>query len=403
MPDNVIVNISNIADDAEVGLVWQTIVECSVEAGVSDIHLLAQRDGYELLLRYDGDMLLQGKMSKVLAKPLISHVKVMAEMDVGESRRPTDGHARLEICERPVDLRISTIPSLYGQDMVVRVFDRKVSLLAMDELGMPEDQFNQLKDVIARPQGLILVGGGSGSGKTTTLYAILRELAGRNRKILTIEDPVEYDLNDVNQTQVNPRIGVNFSNMLVAIMRQDPDIIMVGEIRDHETAVTAVRAANTGHLVLATTHAISATRAIEAMLSLGVHPYFLGASLRAVVAQVLVKNICPKCKMELPETIDMLVDPAMLKRMASGVEPRLYMGEGCDECFNTGYRKRMAIFEMFIPDENARQMILDGTSTAKMDEYCKQEGMLSLQQSAKLAAISGHTTLEEVVRTMPMM
>jgi general secretion pathway protein E len=236
---------------------------------------------------------------------------------------------RARVEGRCIDLRISTVPTLHGQDMVVRIFDRTLNLMDLTELGLLGKQLDAVEDIIQQPHGLILVSGPSGSGKTTTLYAMLRRLAGKGRKIITIENPVEYDLPGVNQTQVNPRIGVTFARMLTAILRQDPDVIMVGEIRDMETAVTAVRAANTGHLVLATTHANRASRAVETMLSLGVHPYFLSLTLRAVIAQVLVKRVCPHCSTPLQESTEPILDPTVRDCMPEGAAAKLVHGAGC--------------------------------------------------------------------------
>jgi type II secretory ATPase GspE/PulE/Tfp pilus assembly ATPase PilB-like protein len=255
--------------------------------------------------------------------------------------------------------------------------------------------------MIQRPHGLILVSGPTGSGKTTTLYAMLRQLTGDRRKIITIENPVEYDLDGVNQTQVNPRIGVTFAIMLRAILRQDPDIIMVGEIRDEETAITAVRAANTGHLVLATTHATRASRAVETMLSLGVHPYFLAVSLRGVIAQVLVKRICPNCKTALPETADMIVDERIRPHLHADGPPCLYQGAGCPECFNTGYHGRMGLFELFLPNDQAKDLILRRASASELEKAMVQTNTLTLEEAGKLAALNGQTTMEEMVNILP--
>jgi type II secretory ATPase GspE/PulE/Tfp pilus assembly ATPase PilB-like protein len=390
-----------ISDDANPTLVWEGIVSNAVEARVSDIHCLATKDGYELAYRVDGELRVQGNFAGELGRRLINHVKSIAGMDVGEYRRPCEGRLKTDVNDRVVDLRISCVASIHGQDMVVRIFDHTVQLLSLDELGMIESQINYARDMVTRPNGLILVCGGSGSGKTTTLYAMLREISRRGRKIMTIENPVEFDLDGVNQTQVNSRINVSFASLLRAILRQDPDVIMVGEIRDEETATTAVRAANTGHLVLATIHATTASRAVESMLSLGVHPYFFNVALRCIIAQVLVKRICSECKTELPETADMVIDDTISQYLPRTVKPNLAQGKGCDHCFNTGYRGRLGVFELMIPDEEIRELILQEASADRLEQTAAQSRMLTLEQAGKLAAVSQLTTMEEIVDAMP--
>jgi len=399
-----------VNDQSDPVLVWEAMVNRAVEQQVSDIHILASQGGFEVAYRLDGDLHRQGLLNEQLGRHLISHVKTMADIDLGETRRPTDGRMKLTVKAegkgapaRNIDLRVSTVPSVHGQDLVVRVFDHTVSLMQLTQLGMRQDQLDLTYDMLARPAGLVLVSGPSGGGKTTTLYAMLQYLSGATRKINTIEDPVEYDLAGANQTQVNPRIGLTFATMLAAILRQDPDIIMVGEIRDQETAVTAVRAANTGNLVLATTHATRASRAIETMLYLGVHPYFLAVALRGVMAQVLVKRICPDCRSPLPDTADMIVEPEVRRRLGEGAEARLFIGAGCDNCYGTGYRGQIALFEQFLPDQNVKQLILDRRPAVEIDQAIAKAEMLTLEQSGKLAALQGLTTMEELVRVLPMM
>jgi type II secretory ATPase GspE/PulE/Tfp pilus assembly ATPase PilB-like protein len=396
-----LLDVSQIIDtDSNPTLVWEAIAAKAVENHVSDVHLTAQRDEYRLSFRMDGDLLEQGTMPHEFCRRLISHVKMLATIDLGENRRPTEGRMLMDIDDKRIEMRVSTIPTLHGQDMVVRIFDHTVSLLSLSELGLLREQYEAMRDLCSRPNGLILVSGPSGSGKTTTLYALLRHIAGRTRKIVTIENPVEFDLHGVNQTEVNPKIGVGFAVLLRALLRQDPDVIMVGEIRDEETAVTAVRAANTGHLVLATTHANRASRAVETMLSLGVHPYFLATALRATLAQVLVKRICPECKEALPATADLLISDGVRRRLGD-VEPKLYQGAGCETCRHTGYRGRMGLFELFVPDDSARALILERRPATDFDTAARESDHLDLEQVGRLAAFSGQTTIEEVVSVMP--
>ena len=395
-----ILNVKQLLS-ADTTAAWETIVDRATTSRVSDIHVMAQRDGAELAFRLDGDMHYQGVLPEQFARRLISHVRAMAGIDLGENRRPTEGRMKVKAEDRTVDLRVSTVPTIHGQDMVVRLFDGTISLMELVELGLLPKQMEQINDLILRPHGLILISGPTGSGKTTTLYSMIRQLTGSGRKIVTIENPVEYDLPGINQTQINPRIGVTFASMLSALLRQDPDIIMVGEIRDEETAVTAVRAANTGHLVLATTHATRACRAVETMLSLGVHPYFLAVSLRGVIAQVLVKRICPQCKTPLPETADMIIEDSIRHHLDDPASACLQQGAGCTHCYGTGYRGRLGLFELFIVDEKIRQLILQGGSIAEMERVVAQTGDITLDQSGKLAALNGQTTMEEMINLMP--
>jgi len=389
--------------ETDIMLLWEAMVDRAVQSRVSDIHLLCQREAYELAFRLDGDMKPQGTLPTAFGKRVISHVKSIAGMDIAEHRRPTEGRLKLPAAGRTVDLRVSVIPSIHGQDMVVRLLDREISLLKLPELGMLGEQADLVHDILSRPSGLVLVTGPTGSGKTTTLYAMLQQLVGMNRKIMTIEDPVEYDLDGVSQTQINPRLGVTYASMLSAILRQDPDIIMVGEIRDAETAMTAVRAANMGNLVLATTHATRASQAVETVLSLGVHPFFLAAALRGVIAQVLAKRICPHCSQAMPETVDIVLPPAVSGRLGEDVEAQLHQGSGCEVCYQSGYEGRIGLFELFVPDERMKQLILDRSSAVDIEVAIAERGWLTLEQTAMLAAVTGQTSMEETVRVLPTM
>ena len=389
-----------IESDSDVTLVWDAMVTRAAQYRVSDIHLLCQREGYDVAFRIDGDIEVQGELSHEFGKRLIGHVKSVAGMDIAEHRRPTEGRLKLPAAGRTVDLRISVVPSIHGPDLVVRLLDAEISLLKLPELGMRGEQNDIVSDILDRPGGLILVTGPTGSGKTTTLYAILQQLAGTRRKIITIEDPVEYDLAGINQTQINPRLGVTYASMLTAILRQDPDVIMVGEIRDPETAMTAVRAANMGNLVLATTHASRASQAVETILSLGVHPFFLAVALRGVIAQVLVKRICANCRQGIPETVDMVLDRAIGSRLA-GTVAQLHQGQGCEQCYHTGYKGRMGLFELFIPDAHIKQLIMNRCSAVDIETIMAERGWLTLEQTGILAAVTGKTTMEEAIRVLP--
>jgi type II secretory ATPase GspE/PulE/Tfp pilus assembly ATPase PilB-like protein len=390
-----------IGPDADPTLTWEAMVHQALQSRVSDIHLLAHREMYDLAFRIDGDLRHQGPLTHAFTRRLISHVKSLADMDIAEHRRPTEGRMKIQFEDRAADLRISVVPSLHGADMVVRILDQQISLRELEQLGLLDEQLRQVRDLLSRPHGLILISGPTGSGKTTSLYAMLRHLTGRERKIITIEDPIEYDLPGVNQTQVNPRIDVGFANMLTAILRQDPDVIMVGEIRDQETAATAVRAANMGNLVLATTHATRASRAVETMLSLGVHPFFLAVALRGVVTQVLVRRVCKECRQEMPETVDMILDEQVRQRLPAHLMPQLYEGRGCPACSGTGYLGRTGLFELFVTDDRIKQLIMERHPAVDIDQAFADSSWLTLEQVGKLRAVTGETTMEEIVRVLP--
>lgn len=396
-------NVSSLTAQCDPVLVWDGIVHRAVEQGASDIHLAAEAQGHRLDLRLDGRLEPQGTIPLELAKRVINHVKSASGIDMSDHRRPTEGRMKIHFGDRMIDLRVSVIPTIHGQDMVVRILDGTISLRDLHDLGMLDEQLLSVRDMISRPHGLILVSGSAGSGKTTTLYAMLRQLVGKGRKIMTIEDPVEYEMAGVNQTQVNARIGVGFAGLLAAILRQNPDVIMVGEIRDHETAATAVRAANTGNLVLATTHATKASRAIETILSLDVNSYFFSVALRGVIAQTLVRRVCAHCSTPLPETAEMIIEDSVRRRLADCTMPQMYQGQGCAHCHGSGYSGRKGLFELFTPDDHLKRMILERRAAEDIDSTAIAGGMLTLQQSGMIAALRGQTTMEELVDKLPMM
>jgi len=320
----------------------------------------------------------------------------MSELNISETRMPQDGRIELMISGNPIDLRVSTLPTLFGESVVMRVLDRSVVALDLERIGLRGDELDVLKTLTNRPYGIVLVTGPTGCGKTTTLYSALNFVNDIGVKIITTEDPVEYDLAGIMQVQINEGIGVTFASCLRSILRQDPDKILIGETRDLETAEIAIQASLTGHLVLSTLHTNDAPSAITRMIDMPVEPFLLCATVQAVVAQRLVRMICVKCKREYEPTPDML---EQLRLTPEEVEGRkFYYGAGCPECNNTGYRGRTAIFEIMMITDRMRELIMAKSSTQAMRELARQEGMRTLRESGLLKIYDGITTIEEVVR-----
>jgi type II secretory ATPase GspE/PulE/Tfp pilus assembly ATPase PilB-like protein len=333
---------------------------------------------------------------KRLQAAIISRIKILAEMNIAERRLPQDGRIRLRVGGRQIDVRVSTIPTLYGESVVMRILDKSTALLGLEELGMPPEPLARFRKLITRPHGILLVTGPTGSGKTTSLYAALSEIYSEEKKIITIEDPVEYQLTGVNQIHVRPQIGLTFASGLRHIVRQDPDVIMVGEIRDPETAEIAIQAALTGHMVFSTLHTNDAAGAITRLLDMGAEPYLVASSLMGSVAQRLVRQICPQCK-EVAQYSDAVlrevgIDPAGPERH------QLRRGAGCDACARTGYRRRLGVFELLPIDDTVRQMIVDRTPATLIKQYGVRQGMRTLLMDGREKALAGVTTLDEVLR-----
>lgn len=382
--------------------IWSQLLETAVGNHASDIHLAFQVDGLHVALRVDGVLREQGVVFPTEAGwRLLNHIKVLGEIDLGERRRPQSGRARIMSLDRGVDLRISALPTNHGQDLVVRILDASLSLMELEQLGMRRRELNRLMGLISSPSGLVLVTGTTGAGKTTTLYAMLNRLRDGSRKIITIENPIEYDLAGVNQAQVNYRLGVDYTTLLRTVLQQDPDVIMIGEVRDPETATAAVQAAVTGQLVFATLHSVGAVGAIESLLNLGAHRHFVARSLRGVLAQNLVRRVCGSCAQRIDETEALLPLDEIRSLLASEDRPGLTIGRGCDACFQSGYRGRMGLFEIMLADERIRRLIESGASTDQLREAALAGGMIPIQQMGKLAAFLGQTTVEELLRTVP--
>jgi type IV pilus assembly protein PilB len=348
--------------------------------------------------RIDGVLYEIAPPDKRLALPIVSRVKVMAKLDIAERRLPQDGRIEMTLPghDTQIDLRVAVLPTMFGESVVMRVLDRSNVQLSLDRVGLRDEELERVRSLITKPNGIVVVTGPTGSGKTTTLYAALNELNEPERKILTAEDPVEYDIDGLIQCQVNTDQGLTFAGLLRSFLRQDPDVILVGEIRDLETAQIAIQASLTGHLVFSTLHTNDAPSSILRLVDLGVENFLLTATVEAIVAQRLVRKICGRCKEEYLPTEEELME---LSLQPSDVEGRtFYRGRGCNECKKTGYRGRMALFEIMTMDDTLREMVMTQASTAVLRNEARSRGMRTLRESGLLSIYEGQTTIDEVVR-----
>jgi general secretion pathway protein E len=382
-------------DDAPIVRLLNALLGQAVREGASDIHVEPFETRSVVRFRVDG--VLRDVLEPPMAAHgvLISRVKIMARLDIAEKRLPQDGRITLRLAGRPVDVRVSTLPTAHGERVVMRLLDKQAGRLTLAAIGMAEDMLAQIDQLIQQPHGIILVTGPTGSGKTTTLYAALSQLDTTKLNIMTVEDPVEYDLDGVGQTQVNARIDLTFARALRSILRQDPDVIMIGEIRDLETAQIAVQASLTGHLVLATLHTNDAAGAVTRLIDMGVEPFLVASSLLGVLAQRLVRKLCPECRqMHYPDAAE-----RKLMNLAAAVGPEtIYLPTGCDACGHSGYQGRTGVFELLTIDEPMRSMIHDRASEDKMREHARARGLRSIRDDGLRWVKSGQTSLEEVLR-----
>jgi type IV pilus assembly protein PilB len=362
----------------------------------SDIHLEPFEGDFKVRYRVDGTLYEMEAPPPALAVPLISRVKVMANLDIAESRVPQDGRIELSIGGNPVDLRISTLPTVFGESCVMRVLDRSVVSLDLERIGLREHETAVIRELISRPHGIILVTGPTGSGKTTSLYSALNEANEVGIKIITTEDPVEYDIDGIVQIPINDEIGVSYERVLRTILRQDPDMILVGEIRDRETAQIAIEAALTGHVVFSTLHTNDAPSTITRLIDIGVEPFLISATLEAVIAQRLVRRICTECK-DYYEPGEEVLQEMNLER-ADIAGKKFAYGKGCEYCNYSGYRGRFALFEIMRLSERLKQLVLESASSQQIRETALEEGMKELRISGLLAIYDGLTTVEEVIR-----
>lgn len=380
-------------DDAPIIKLINAMFSEAIKEGASDIHIETFETVLMIRFRVDGVLREVLRPNRKLASLLVSRVKVMAKLDIAEKRVPQDGRISLRIAGRGVDVRVSTMPSSYGERVVLRLLDKNNARLNLEDLGMTEANREHFAELVRKPHGIILVTGPTGSGKSTTLYAALSSINSKDRNILTVEDPVEYELDGIGQTQVNPKVDMTFARGLKAILRQDPDVVMVGEIRDLETGHIGVQASLTGHLVLSTLHTNTAAGALTRMEDMGVEPFLLSSSLLAVLAQRLVRTLCPDCREahrpDHEECVMLGIDDDSTKH--------IYHAKGCEKCNFTGYRGRTGIHELLIVDEKVREMIHNGKGEQAIEKYIRKNTP-SIRHDGFAKVVAGMTTLEEVLR-----
>ncbi|MDX8407912.1 MAG: type II secretion system ATPase GspE, partial [Mariprofundaceae bacterium] len=384
-------------DDAPVIRLVNTLISQALKERASDIHIEPFESQVLVRFRVDGVLHTIVHPPKAVQAALTSRVKVMAGLDIAEKRHPQDGRFRVKIAGREVDVRVSLLPTAFGERVVMRLLDRGARMLTLPELGMGKDQLAMMQEVICSPHGIVLVTGPTGSGKSTTLYAALMEVDRVNRNVMTIEDPIEYQIDGVGQMQVQSKIGVSFAAGLRSILRQDPDIVMIGEIRDLETAEIAIQASLTGHLVFATLHTNDALSAIVRLQDMGVEPYLVASSLSLVQAQRLVRRLCPHCKTKRSVSADdwrlLEADPDAFADVKE-----IYSAQGCDLCMDTGYIGRVAIYEMTRISDAMRNAVHEGKGLPAMRRLARKEGMKTLRRDGARHVAAGVTTIDEVLR-----
>lgn len=389
-------DLTDMANQTPIIRFVNLVLQQAIRDKASDVHFEPFEKEFRIRYRIDGALYEMAPPPRNLAVPVTSRVKVLSNMNISETRIPQDGRIKMTIAGRPVDLRVSTLPTQFGESVVLRVLDKSVVNLDLEALSLPDDILKTIRSLVDRPNGIFIVTGPTGSGKTTTLYSALREVNDVETKILTAEDPVEYEIDGIMQVAVNHQVGLDFSRALRAFLRQDPDKIMVGEIRDLETAQIAVQASLTGHVVLSTLHTNDAPGAVTRLIDMGLEPFLISASLEAILAQRLVRRICPTCRtayepgQDLIEMLD--VDPLEI------ADKDFYYGDGCAECSSTGYRGRIGLFEMIVVSDAIRELINQRAPTLTIKQKALEQGMRSLRDDGLRAIFDGNSTIEEVLK-----
>jgi len=388
-------HLKDLASEAPIIKLVNLFITRAVESRASDIHIEPFEDELKVRYRIDGVLHDIETAPKRLQAAIVSRVKIMAKLNIAERRLPQDGRIRLKVGEREIDLRVSTIPVLFGESVVMRILLKEGIIIDLNQTGFSTHMLEAFEKLITKPNGIILVTGPTGSGKTTTLYGALDKINSPDKKIITVEDPVEYQLKGVNQIQVKPQIGLNFANTLRHIVRQDPDIILIGEIRDLETAEIAIQSALTGHLVFSTLHTNDAPSAITRLLDMGVENFLLSSTIRGILAQRLVRVICPVCKEHVQPAV---ADSEQLELLGLNGDISLYQGKGCEHCSHTGYYGRSGIFELLLVNDEIRRLILKNSDSNQLRDAARQHGMKTLLEYGADRIKLGMTTLAEVLR-----
>ena len=389
-------SVEALAESAPVRKLLNMVLLLAIRDGASDIHFEPFETEFRIRLKADGVLQEMVPPPKHLAFAITTRIKVMANLDIAERRLPQDGRIELTVGGHPVDLRVSVLPTLFGESVVMRVLDRGVVSLDLEKVGMEAPMLRRFREIIQRPNGIVLVTGPTGSGKTTTLYSALSELNEIEDKLITTEDPVEYDIDGIVQVPIDAEIGNTFAACLRAILRQDPDRILVGEIRDVETAEIAVQASLTGHMVFSTLHTNDAPSTVTRLRDMGVPPFLITATVEAILAQRLVRRICSNCREEIIPGADVLADLDLSSDQIVG--KKFYRGKGCERCNRTGYKGRKGLFELLVMNDELRDMVMRNASTEDLREAARRAGMVTLRDSGMESIFNGETTADEVIR-----
>jgi len=390
-------HLKDLASEAPVIKMVNLIMQRAIETKASDIHIEPFEQSLKVRLRVDGVLQDIDAPPVKSTAAVISRIKIMAKLNIAERRLPQDGRIKVQMLGKELDLRVSSIPTMHGESVVIRLLDKENTVLDFGALGFAGRHLQQFIEVLSQPHGIILITGPTGSGKSTTMYAALKQLNTSERKIITVEDPVEYQMEGVNQIQAKPQIGLTFASALRSIVRQDPDVIMIGEMRDLETASIAVQSALTGHLVLSTLHTNNAAGGVTRLLDMGLEEYLLTSTVNGILAQRLVRKLCPECKKSYIAPPEIANDPKLRKYAPAG-DITLYKPVGCSNCSGTGYRGRLAIIEFLQMTDPIRKLIMTHTEAGKIEKLAVEEGMQTLYENGLVKVIQGVTTLEEVMR-----